>query len=88
MADESTLKQTQQAESPPNRKEAWCLTRKLTSLYNGRLRGSLAQSVEQRTFNPLVARSSRARPTKLSAPWSLGLAEASAKLAGNAGVLL
>ena len=25
--------------------------------------GSLAQSVEQRTFNPLVARSNRARPT-------------------------
>lgn len=30
------------------------------------LRGSLAQSVEHRTFNPLVARSSRARPTRIS----------------------
>ncbi len=26
--------------------------------------GSLAQPVEQRTFNPLVARSNRARPTR------------------------
>ena len=30
------------------------------------LSGSLAQSVEHRTFNPLVARSSRARPTRFS----------------------
>ena len=27
--------------------------------------GSLAQSVEQRTFNPLVERSNRSRPTKV-----------------------
>ena len=27
--------------------------------------GSLAQLVEQRTFNPLVPRSSRGRPTKI-----------------------
>ena len=28
-------------------------------------KGSLAQPVEQRTFNPLVERSNRSRPTKL-----------------------
>lgn len=33
---------------------------------NIRLSGSLAQSVEHRTFNPLVARSSRARPARFS----------------------
>ncbi len=32
--------------------------------YNAQLIGSLAQSVEQRTFNPLVERSNRSRPTK------------------------
>ena len=32
--------------------------------YNAQLVGSLAQSVEQRTFNPLVERSNRSRPTK------------------------
>ena len=31
--------------------------------YNARLVGSLAQLVEQRTFNPLVAGSNPARPT-------------------------
>ena len=30
--------------------------------------GSLAQLVEQRTFNPLVPRSSRGRPTKTKKP--------------------
>jgi len=33
-------------------------------VYNLRLVGSLAQLVEQRTFNPLVAGSSPARPTR------------------------
>ena len=32
--------------------------------YNAQIIGSLAQSVEQRTFNPLVERSNRSRPTK------------------------
>ena len=36
----------------------------MTRLYNAQLIGSLAQSVEQRTFNPLVERSNRSRPTK------------------------
>ena len=43
--------------------ESFSLTRNSDYLYNGRLRGSLAQSVEQRTFNPLVAGSNPARPT-------------------------
>ncbi len=30
------------------------------------INGPLAQLVEQRTFNPLVERSSRSRPTKVS----------------------
>ena len=33
--------------------------------------GSLAQSVEQRTFNPLVERSNRSRPTKFYKPKQL-----------------
>ena len=36
--------------------------------YNTQLIGSLAQSVEQRTFNPLVERSNRSRPTKYKKP--------------------
>ncbi|MEY3155676.1 MAG: hypothetical protein RL109_2094 [Pseudomonadota bacterium] len=43
--------------------KSFSLTRNSSYLYNGRLRGSLAQSVEQRTFNPLVAGSNPARPT-------------------------
>ena len=40
----------------------------MTRLYNAQLIGSLAQSVEQRTFNPLVERSNRSRPTKYEKP--------------------
>ncbi len=41
-----------------------CLTIAYAFNYNSQLIGSLAQPVEQRTFNPLVEGSNPSRPTK------------------------
>ncbi len=43
-----------------------CLKRSRKDSYNRGLYGLLAQSVEQRTFNPLVVGSSPAQPTSFS----------------------
>ena len=44
---------------------------KKQATYNAQIIGSLAQSVEQRTFNPLVERSNRSRPTTFPKPKQL-----------------